>query len=346
MMNWESAAIGGAAVATFGAAWCVATPREGRAPDRWLAGILLLVAANTLHPLVFGTPGTGESLLEPLQYWVVPVVLGYLRTLAGRKPWGWDWGLAAVPVPFLAGVRTWGEAGSVAFWGLLVVSTLVAMVPAGQWVHRHRVDLEATESVLAGVDPGWIRHLMAALATLAGLYALGLVLVLHGPAGFPIRPLLSLGSAVVGVWLTWKAVRRRPLPPAAPDITPAKGATIGSDAETARLEALIRRRRLFTDPELTLDQLAAAAGLTRHEASAALNRGIGGSFYERINRLRIEEFQRLCADPGRRDDKILTLAFEAGFNSKPGFNAVVKRMTGLTPSELRRQAEIGSHPVG
>ena len=44
----------------------------------------------------------------------------------------------------------------------------------------------------------------------------------------------------------------------------------------------------------------------------------------------------LAADPARRSDKLLTLAFDSGFNSKPTFNKVVLKLAGKTPSQLRQ----------
>ncbi len=51
----------------------------------------------------------------------------------------------------------------------------------------------------------------------------------------------------------------------------------------------------------------------------------------------------MLSDPKRREEKILTLAFDAGFNSKPTFNKVVLKQTGKTPSQLREE-EIESQP--
>jgi AraC-like DNA-binding protein len=113
----------------------------------------------------------------------------------------------------------------------------------------------------------------------------------------------------------------------------------------ARIREKIEAQKLFKDPELSLEDLARAVGFTRHQVSAALNGGLESSFFDLINGYRVEEFLRLCRDPEKRDEKIMTLALDAGFNSKPAFNLVFKRTTGKTPSQYRRTLEIGSHPV-
>src|SRR5262249_41455963 len=69
-MNWFFvAAVAGASIQVFTAVWAAVTPREGRAPDRLLALLLVAFAMNTLHPVVFGSEGTvvhaGPLLLEP-----------------------------------------------------------------------------------------------------------------------------------------------------------------------------------------------------------------------------------------------------------------------------------------
>lgn len=339
MINWESLAVGGAAITAFGALWSGFTLREGPGPDRWLASVLMLVCLNIVHPLVFTGATPGALWIEPLQYALPLAVLAYLKVLTGRPGWGWEWSLMVVPVLFLGAEFMAWRGLSAAFWVGLLVTSAALGVPIVGLVHRHRQQLEEEYSSLEGVDAGWVTALAGGLTALFGLYTLGLGMVLHAPAEFPMRLALSLGMAALGVWLTWKAVRRQPR------VRVRAPRTATSPADATRLEALIRSRKLFLDPDLTLDQLALVAGLSRHEASATLNHGLGESFYDQINRLRVEEFQRLCRDPQRAQDKILTLAFDAGFRSKPAFNAIFKKMTGLTPSQFRQTATIESRPI-
>jgi AraC-like DNA-binding protein len=47
-------------------------------------------------------------------------------------------------------------------------------------------------------------------------------------------------------------------------------------------------------------------------------------------------------DPGNRNNKILSVGMDAGFNSKTTFNTVFKKFTGFTPSDfkIQQQAEL------
>jgi AraC-like DNA-binding protein len=50
----------------------------------------------------------------------------------------------------------------------------------------------------------------------------------------------------------------------------------------------------------------------------------------------VEEMKKLLADPQKQARTILSLAFDAGFNSKPAFNTIFKRFTGLTPTQYKK----------
>jgi AraC-like DNA-binding protein len=107
---------------------------------------------------------------------------------------------------------------------------------------------------------------------------------------------------------------------------------VSSRALHERLRAIMDNERPYIDPEVSLSALAARMEVAPYRLSQAINENSGKNFSEFINGYRVEEVKRLIAGAGREGFTLLDIAFEAGFNSKPTFNKVFKRMTGLTPS--------------
>jgi AraC-like DNA-binding protein len=94
----------------------------------------------------------------------------------------------------------------------------------------------------------------------------------------------------------------------------------------------------WRDPELSLERLARHLGTNTAYLSRALNEGLGRSFNDAINGLRVAEVCRRLRD-GERGD-LLALAFAAGFSSKTSFNRVFKAHTGKTPSQFRESTAL------
>jgi AraC-like DNA-binding protein len=258
--------------------------------------------------------------------------LWYVRSLDGPW-WGAETLVLVIPAAFMAiNFFQPPPVATVIFWGLLSAVSLAFFFPLTKRLRRRLERLKGEFSNLEGLDPRWLTVLTVFLWVLFGIYAVSLVLLAHLPQ-FPLRSTLSAVMAVLGSYLAWRALVRSPRSVPAP----AKPVSRPVDPDEAgRLLRLLSDRRLFLRPELTLDDVAAEAGLSRHEVSALLNQGLGSTFYDLVNQLRVDEFQKLCRDRSRMDDKILTLAFDAGFNSKPSFNLVFKKHTGQTPSQFRR----------
>jgi AraC-like DNA-binding protein len=136
---------------------------------------------------------------------------------------------------------------------------------------------------------------------------------------------------------------RRYLPPQ-PPAPPAQVRELSPEAERL-LESLpefMRKKRPYLDPELSLGDLAEAMDSSRNALSLAFNVGLERTFYDFINEYRVKEVIRLMADPERKSHKILSLALDAGFNSKTSFNELFKKATGQTPSAYRRSLESSS----
>lgn len=108
---------------------------------------------------------------------------------------------------------------------------------------------------------------------------------------------------------------------------------------------LMEHDKLFLEPALTLQQLADKLQYPTYQVSQAINDGMKKSFYDIINGYRVEEAKRLLTDPKNDNYTILSVGFEAGFNSKTTFNTVFKKFTGLSPTEFRENKKRVAMPA-
>ena len=102
-----------------------------------------------------------------------------------------------------------------------------------------------------------------------------------------------------------------------------------------RLEHLMIEQKLYKNPELNLRMVADALEIKPYLLSQTLKEIFHSKFSDYINKLRVEEIRRLIKDPAKQHFTLLTLALEAGFNSKSSFNRSVKKHLGISPSELK-----------
>jgi AraC-like DNA-binding protein len=94
----------------------------------------------------------------------------------------------------------------------------------------------------------------------------------------------------------------------------------------------------WQEPDLSLADLARRLGTNTQYLSRALNDGLGQSFSQFVNRLRVEEAKRRLASA--TDTDITTIALEVGFGSKASFNRAFRAIVGTTPSDYRARLEM------
>ena len=109
------------------------------------------------------------------------------------------------------------------------------------------------------------------------------------------------------------------------------------DEIVGRINTLILKEKIYLEPELTLKNLAEKIQLPSYQVSVAINEKLKKNFYDLINSYRVEEAKRLLLDPKNKSYTILSVGFEAGFNSKTTFNTVFKKFTGVTPTDFRKK---------
>lgn len=113
----------------------------------------------------------------------------------------------------------------------------------------------------------------------------------------------------------------------------------------AAIQNVIAVQRLYTNPELTLAQLASAADATPHQVSETLNRHARTTFHELITHHRIEEVKTQLLDQSSERFTIEGIGLASGFGSRSALYAAFRRAEGMTPAEFRARARASEAPV-
>ncbi|MGB7241943.1 MAG: AraC family transcriptional regulator, partial [Sulfitobacter sp.] len=104
------------------------------------------------------------------------------------------------------------------------------------------------------------------------------------------------------------------------------------------LNGIMKDKELFRDSNLTLERLAKRLSVPARDLSGAINRVTGQNFSRFVNGYRIVYAKDVLLET---DLPVTEVMFEAGFLSKSSFNTEFRRITGLTPSQLRSKGAAG-----
>jgi AraC-like DNA-binding protein len=108
-----------------------------------------------------------------------------------------------------------------------------------------------------------------------------------------------------------------------------------ADDLIAQLTTLAKEKQFYKNPDVKLKDFSSEIHISPHKLSQLLNDNLGKSFASFINEYRIEESQKLLQE--NNNYTLEAIGFESGFSSKSSFYATFKKVTGLTPSEYKKQ---------
>ncbi len=104
-----------------------------------------------------------------------------------------------------------------------------------------------------------------------------------------------------------------------------------------RLEQLMTEEKLYLNNELRLDDLAEALNLSRNHTSQIINQFYNLSFFDFVNRFRVQEAMELLGDQAY-DRTMTQLAFDSGFNNRASFYKAFKKFAKHSPSYYLQHA--------
>lgn len=99
-----------------------------------------------------------------------------------------------------------------------------------------------------------------------------------------------------------------------------------------QLLTLLKRERLYLDPDINLNRIARRLALPARDVSRAINSQTGQNVSQFVNRARVME---ACSLLTETDMPIIQIAHASGFNTKSNFNREFARNMSGTPSQWR-----------
>ncbi|WP_394749915.1 helix-turn-helix domain-containing protein [Spongiimicrobium salis] len=108
-----------------------------------------------------------------------------------------------------------------------------------------------------------------------------------------------------------------------------------SNALKDQLEYLFEVDEIFTRQNLKVSDVAAHLNISAKKLSFYLLENYDMTFSDFINTYRIEKVKMLLQTTEQEKYTLLAIAEKSGFSSKSSFNAVFKKITGLTPTQYK-----------
>lgn len=100
-----------------------------------------------------------------------------------------------------------------------------------------------------------------------------------------------------------------------------------------KIITVMENEKLYEDAELTLTQLSKKISTNPSVLSKIINQGFQLNFNDFVNSYRINAVTEMLKAGEQKNQTLLGIAYDCGFNSKATFNRAFKKQTGLSPKE-------------
>ena len=103
-----------------------------------------------------------------------------------------------------------------------------------------------------------------------------------------------------------------------------------------KVDEVMAVEKPYLQTDLKVGDLAALVGISSHKLSQFFSQHKGHTFYDYVNKFRVEEFKRIVKDEKNRSLTLSAMAEKAGFSSRASFFRHFKNIEGISPGEYLR----------
>ena len=211
---------------------------------------------------------------------------------------------------------------------------------------KYQTYVEQNFSTTEPIAFSWIRNILYASAIGILIFLLFEIISLVTDAGgyvFFWYPYLALGVIIYYISIAGYQTGNRSLHQlhfqpetiqAVPESPTSPSSYIDiDDSLKNNLQTLMATAKPYLDPELSLAGLSKQMGIQPSILSKLINEKFNQNFNDYINEYRVNEVIEMIKKGTHLQQTLLSIAFDAGFNSKATFNRAFKKSTSVSPKD-------------
>lgn len=324
---------------SFGGAWMLFRRSEGIKARRLFAVALLVWGTCDLIYLV-GWAVAPHQVMDMAAYelttyeLVLGNILGWVLLLyptEALRPGWMNWKRAFLQLLPLAALMAFDYIMPFNLWPVIALYPYMLLVMLFRHIHVYRKWCEDNFSSLDDIDVRWIIR-YSIMLFIVGINYVWMCSTHYHARGFTQQWFV----VVMFIYATeqilfrkdpWREVRRDDVR------TPLSNSRSDLDlADNIRIfEQWMATEKPYLNPDFQLADIRVVMPKNRTTISQFINSTYGCSFFQLVNRYRIEEAQRLMA--AHPDMKMTDVASACGFSSSAVFSRTFTRQTGVSPRE-------------
>ena len=328
-------------VVSFGGAWMLFRRSEGIKARRLFAVALLVWGTCDLIYLV-GWAVAPHQVMDMAAYelttyeLVLGNILGWVLLLyptEALRPGWMNWKRALLQLLPLAALMAFDYIMPFNLWPVIALYPYILLVMLFRHIHVYRKWCEDNFSSLDDIDVRWIIR-YSTMLFIVGINYVWMCSTHYHARGFTQQwfVVMMFIYAIEQILFRkdpWREVRRDDVPCTKDNIPCTKGEAF--QAEQQLFEQWMATEKPYLDPDFQLADIRVVMPKNRTTISQFINSTYGCSFFQLVNRYRIEEAQRLMA--AHPDMKMTDVASACGFSSSAVFSRTFTRQTGVSPRE-------------
>lgn len=141
------------------------------------------------------------------------------------------------------------------------------------------------------------------------------------------------GVAIILYWMSFKIIQQPKLIFEGEKYTKSGLTTDDIQLYGSKIRNYLETSKAFKSSDFNLSELSSELNIPKHQMSQVLTEFFGVSFYQLIQKYRVQEVQKLMVSNQYKHLSLLGIANECGFQSKSAFNKAFKEIVGVTPSK-------------